>query len=118
MVPVTEVLFTLIVFIAVLGLFTEYAELVLTVTLLAVIWQLVTLLGVSLLLAIGLIAVATLFRLAAMAGGNVPAPVVARFLDGLLEQREAADRDRQEWGDQQAAVWIDTDVPSSEDDRR
>lgn len=116
----TELVFTLIVFVAVLGLFTRYAVLVLSGTLLAVVWVMVDLFGASLFLAILLLGMATILRMVVSLGTErFDTPGVARFLDELLRRRQASEQDHQERRLQHRDTeQIDTDVASIDDYRR
>lgn len=90
---VVEVGFTLLVFVAILAVVTEtYAELVLAATLLAVIWQIVSLFGPSLLLATILVCLGLGLRLAlavlgGLLGDATGVQVRAQLLDDLLTGR-------------------------------
>lgn len=118
--PLTEILFTLIVFAAIMALFTEYADLVVAVLLVAVIWQLVDLLGASLFLATVMVFIFVAVRTIAMAvGAQVGTPTIARFLDAMLTAGDAPERDhRERRGLRQETERIDTDVDSIDDYRR
>jgi hypothetical protein len=92
--------FTLIVFCAILAVLTEtYAEAVLAATLLAVIWQLVTVFGVSLFLATVLILAGLGLRLGLAAlGGFLGADAAgiqfrARLLEDLFTDRDRRNRE-------------------------
>lgn len=118
--PLLEVLFTLVVFGAILALFTEYAEAVVAGLLLAVIWQFVDLFGASLLLATVLISIVAAIRAVAMVvGSEVGTPALARFLDELLTADDEPGRDRREHrGPRRDRERVDTDVDTIDDYRR
>lgn len=99
-----QVGFTLLVFIAVLAVLTDtYARTVLGATLFVTIWQLVSLVGPSLLLATILVGTGLVLRLGLtllsgfLAGDGMGMQVRARLLDDLFTP--GADRDEHEWDD-------------------
>lgn len=113
-----DILFTLLVFAAVLALFTRYAVIVLSATLLAVIWVMVDLFGTSLFLAILLMGLATLVRMAVMVGtGRFDSPDVIRLIDELLSRRQGPDQDQRDRQLQHRDT-AQTDGSSIFDDRR
>lgn len=92
-VPLPELLFTVIVFAAMLALFTEYGEIVIAATLLAAIWQLVDLLGASLWLATLLLVLAAMLRTVVLLLPRIElgTPLVVRLLDDLLSRHGRID---------------------------
>lgn len=84
-----EIVFTLLVFAAILTLFTEYAAYVVGALILAVIWQFVQVFGPSLFLATLLVSIFLMLRVVAMAASrDVGSPVLARLLDELLHRQD------------------------------
>lgn len=126
-VGVAELVFTLVVFAAILAVLTEtYAEIVLAGTLLGVVWQLVAVLGASLPLAILLVTLAAGIRLgaglvAALLGMDDLGALGAPLLDDLLtppDDREPPGRPPDHLHRQHDPGRLDTDVETIEDYRR
>lgn len=86
MTVLADLLFTAVVFAAIVLLFTDYAEAVVAGTFFAVIWHIVALLGPSLLLATVLLALAVMLRTLALLVTDVEigTPLVVQTLDDLL----------------------------------
>lgn len=118
-----EVLFTLIVFAALMAILTDtHARAVVAAALLALVWILIDLFGPSLLLAAFLIALAAVIKVAVTGldtdrGGQQ----AASFLDEFLTTRDQTDQDRNQHfhrQDGKRTEQLDTDVDSIDEYRR
>ena len=118
---VTDVLFALAIFFLILMLLTDYTEVVLALTLLAVIWQFVEFFGASLFLATFLLVTASLAYLVVYLafGGRERDPrrpsLLPNLIDALL-MRDRSDDDRRNDGQNRGR--LDKGVNTIEDDRR
>lgn len=93
----TELLFTAIVFVAILGVFSDHAEYVIAGLIFAVIWQLVSVFGPNLFLATFLVFVFVALRAIAMVTDlDGWTPTLVPFLDDWLTRRETGGRDPEE----------------------
>lgn len=115
-----DLLVTVVVFVAVMGLFTDYAEAVMAATLLAVIWQAVDVLGASLFLATVLVTLAGAVRaVTILVDVQIETPLLAQVLDDLLSPGGERGRDPEEHRrTRQQQARVDTDVGSIDDYRR
>lgn len=123
--PLLEVLYTVVVFIAVMAVLTRtYAEVAVGAAILALLWELVIHFGVTLWIAILCILLAGVLRVwvggvVADRGRMFGTQTVAGFLDDLLRQDQAPNRDQRAQRPSRAdPEWIDTDVTSIDDYRR